>query len=48
MQMAIIIQSNGAGKSELDGLLKEGWTVVSVSANEGKSYNDFLVIIEKK
>jgi hypothetical protein len=48
MQKALIIQSNGSGKDKLDGLLDEGWTVVSVTANNGNSYNDFLVILERK
>ena len=47
MQTSIIVQSNGSGKSELDTLLRDGWRVVSVTANDGKSYNDFLIILEK-
>lgn len=47
MQQAIIIQSNGSGKRDLDEALKEGWKVVSVTHNDGQSYNDFLVIVEK-
>jgi hypothetical protein len=46
MQKSVIIQSNGSGKDELDTLLREGWKVVSITANDGKSYNDFLVILE--
>lgn len=48
MQTSLIIESNGSGKEKLEGLLKEGWTVLSVTANHGKSYNDFLVILEKE
>ena len=47
MQKSVIIQSNGSGKDELDGLLRQGYKVVSVTANHGKSYNDFLVIVEE-
>lgn len=47
MQTSVIIQSNGSGKDDLDRLLKDGWRVVSVTANDGKSYNDFLVILER-
>jgi len=47
MQTSLIIESNGSGKEKLDGLLKEGWTVHSITANHGKSYNDFLIILEK-
>jgi len=47
MQTSLIIESNGCGKEKLEALLKEGWTVFSVTANHGKSYNDFLVILEK-
>lgn len=47
MQTAIIIQSNGSGKDLLDAKLEQGWTVVSVTGNDGQSYNDFLVILEK-
>ena len=46
MQQAVIIQSNGSGKPDLEKLLKSGWTVVSVTVNNGPSYNDFLVIVE--
>jgi len=28
--------------------LSQGYTVVSITANHGKSYNDFLIILEKK
>lgn len=45
--MAIIIQSNGSGKSDLDDALRDGWAVQSVIPNDGQSYNDFLVILEK-
>jgi hypothetical protein len=48
MQTSLIIESNGKGKSELDKLLEEGWTVASVTPNHGKSYNDFLIILEKQ
>lgn len=48
MQTSLIIESNGRGKNELDRLLEEGWVVVSVTPNHGKSYNDFLVILEKE
>ena len=48
MQKALIIESNGSGKEKLDAMLSDGWTVVSISANHGKSYNDFLIILEKK
>lgn len=47
MQTSLIIESNGSGKDKLDNLLKEGWTVQSITANHGKSYNDFLIILEK-
>jgi len=47
MQTSLIIESNGSGKEKLDKLLNEGWTVVSITANHGKSYNDFLIILEK-
>lgn len=47
MQKSVIVQSNGSGKDELDALLREGWTVVSVTPNDGKSYNDFLIILEQ-
>lgn len=46
MQHALIIQSNGTGKQDLEKLLSQGYTVVSVAANNGPSYNDFLVILE--
>ncbi|MBW7866015.1 MAG: hypothetical protein GX580_12810 [Candidatus Hydrogenedens sp.] len=48
MQTSLIIESNGSGKDKLDTLLREGWTVLSVTANHGKSYNDFLIILEKE
>jgi hypothetical protein len=48
MQTSLIIESNGNGKQKLDKLLTEGWSVVSITANHGKSYNDFLVILEKE
>jgi len=48
MQKSIIIESNGSGKERLDTMLEEGWTVASITANHGKSYNDFLIILEKK
>ncbi len=47
MQRSLIIQSNGSGKDKLDALLDEGWKVVSVTANHGNSYNDFLVVLER-
>ena len=47
MQTSLIIESNGSGKDKLDQLLKDGYTVVSITANHGRSYNDFLVILEK-
>lgn len=47
MQTSLIIESNGSGKEKLDKLLSEGWTVLSITANHGKSYNDFLIILEK-
>jgi len=48
MQKAVIIQSNGSGKDKLDSLLEDGWTVLSITANDGNSYNDFLIILERK
>lgn len=48
MQKALIIQSNGSGKEDLEQELHDGWTVVSITANNGPSYNDFLIILEKK
>lgn len=47
MQRAIIIQSNGVGKNELEDLLCKGWRIVSITANNGTSYNDFLIVLEK-
>jgi hypothetical protein len=47
MQTSLIIESNGSGKEKLESLLQDGYTVVSITANHGKSYNDFLVILEK-
>ena len=47
MQTSVIIQSNGSGKDELDRLLREGWTVNSITANNGQSYNDFLVVLAR-
>lgn len=46
MQRALIIQSNGSGKHDLEDYLQQGWTLVSVTANNGQSYNDYLVILE--
>lgn len=46
MQKALIIQSNGSGKDKLDALLEDGWVVVSITPNDGNSYNDFLIILE--
>ena len=48
MQTSLINESNGRGKSELDRLLESGWEVVSITPNHGKSYNDFLIILEKE
>lgn len=48
MQKSLIIESNGSGKERLEALLEEGWTVVSITPNHGRSYNDFLIILEKK
>jgi len=48
MQTSLIIESNGNGKEKLEDLLRQGYTVVSVTANHGRSYNDFLIILEKK
>ena len=48
MQKSIIVQSNGSGKDDLDRDLKDGWEVLSVTPNNGKSYNDFLVILERR
>jgi hypothetical protein len=47
MQTSLIIESNGSGKDKLDKLLQEGWKVALITANHGKSYNDFLVILEQ-
>jgi len=47
MQQAVIIQSNGSGKQEFDDLLRDGWTVGFITPNNGQSYNDFLIILEK-
>lgn len=47
MQKSLIIESNGSGKEKLDGMLEDGWVVVTITANHGKSYNDFLIILEK-
>ncbi len=47
MQRALIIQSNGTGKHDLEDLLQDGWNVVMVTANNGQSYNDFLIVLEK-
>ncbi|MBI2423712.1 MAG: hypothetical protein HYV27_12855 [Candidatus Hydrogenedentes bacterium] len=47
MQQALIVQSNGSGKEDLESQLRDGWTVVSITANNGPSYNDFLIILEK-
>ncbi len=46
MQRALIIQSNGTGKDDLEESLREGWAVVSITVNNGPSYNDFLIILE--
>ncbi len=29
-------------------MLEDGWRVKSVSPNDGQSYNDFLIIVEKQ
>lgn len=47
MQKALIIQSNGSGKEHLEDMLREGWVVVSITPNNGPSYNDFLVVLKK-
>lgn len=47
MQKSLIIQSNGSGKEDLEHMLRDGWTVVSITANNGPSYNDFLIILQK-
>ena len=47
MQKSLIIESNGSGKEKLDRLLDEGWVVLTITANHGQSYNDFLIILEK-
>ena len=47
MQTSLIVESNGSGKEKLDKLLTEGYTVVSITANHGKSYNDFLIILQE-
>ncbi len=47
MQKAVIIQSNGTGKNDLENLLRQGWKVVSITPNNGPSYNDFLIILQK-
>ncbi len=47
MQRALIIQSNGSGKEELEDLLQDGWSVVSITVNNGPSYNDFLIILDE-
>jgi len=46
MQHSLIVQSNGSGKEDLEAKLKAGWAVVSITANNGPSYNDFLIILE--
>jgi hypothetical protein len=46
MQKALIIQSNGAGKEDLEACLRQGWKVVNITFNSGPSYNDFLIILE--
>ena len=47
MHTSVIIQSNGSGKDDLDRMLNDGWTVVSVTPNDGQSYNDFLVVLKQ-
>lgn len=46
MQHQLIIQSNGTGKEDLEDYLEDGWTVVSITPNNGPSYNDFLIILD--
>lgn len=46
MQQTLIIQSNGSGKDTLEDYLKDGWTVVSTNANNGQSYNDFVIVVD--
>ena len=46
MQQKLVIQSNGTGKEDLENCLQDGWTVVSITANDGPSYNDFLIILD--
>ena len=48
MQRALIIQSNGSGKEDLEDLLQDGWGVTSITVNNGPSYNDFLIILEDR
>jgi len=48
MQQSLIIQSNGSGKEDLEEMLRDGWTVASITANNGPSYNDFLIILEDR
>ncbi len=47
MQAALIVQSNGSGKEDLEDMLRSGWTVAQIAANNGPSYNDFLIVLEK-
>ena len=46
MQKALIIQSNGSGKEDLEDCLQDGWKTHSITMNSGQSYNDFLIILE--
>ena len=46
-QTSLIIESNGKNLDKLNQLLEEGWKVHMVTANHGRSYNDFLVILQK-
>ncbi len=46
MQHALIIQSNGSGKEDLEDMLRDGYAVVSITVNNGPSYNDFLVVLD--
>jgi hypothetical protein len=47
MQKTQIIQSNGSGKEDLEDALRDGWRVASVTVNNGPSYNDFMVLLER-
>lgn len=47
MQKALIIESNGKGKDQLNALFEDGWEIHSITANHGQSYNDFLIILQR-